>query len=209
MKKFALIWWLTCVLLFAGCSNNFLNNTELKDWESLYNNNLTVAGVWPEISMEPTVDEGTLVLIWNYEDHTDHIFLQSGSRESHFNTESEYLPWNTVNFVWIVEEFDWAAGNHYFDVKKVELLRLKDNPDVEEIKWIIDSYNYCESDDDCELIAWECPFGCRIAINKNFRDTIWDIIYNYFENAQWEKCVYSCVYAEKAVCENYKCEVKN
>lgn len=207
MRKILTFCGLFWLLFVTWCNKNILDHVELQEWELLYNDILTVAGVGPVISMEPTVDDWTLVLIWKYEDHTDHVFLQSGTRESHFNTESEYLPWNKLHFKGMISELDWAAGNHYYTVNKINSLSLKSYPETTDIKNIMNSYNFCETDNDCSLIVWECPFGCRITVNKNYKNVIWDIIYNYFENIQWEKCVYRCMYAEKVICNNNKCDI--
>lgn len=202
MKKFSYIWVLACVLIFSWCTTQ---NPKLWEDEINYNGTLIVAWVWPEISMEPTVEEWTLVLRWSFEDHSDHILLDKWTWEKFFESGNEYLPWNKVKFQWIVEFIDWAAGNHYYSVKNIDTLKLIDHPNENEIKNLIDSYNYCENDDDCEFMAWECPFGCRIMVNINFKNIIWDIINNYFENAQWPKCVYDCPKIEWVSCINYKC----
>ncbi|MBQ2599892.1 hypothetical protein II582_00510 [bacterium] len=44
---------------------------------------------------------------------------------------------------------DAAAGNHYYDVVNVESLSFKDYPNEDEVKEILDSYNYCDQDSDC------------------------------------------------------------
>lgn len=128
--------------------------------------------------------------------------------EKYFKNESDYLPWNKVTLKWIVEALDWAAGNHYYNVKNVEKLGIVDYPTGEEIKELLESYNYCETDDDCGYIAWECPFGCYVPLNNNFSKIAWNILDNYFD-VNGKNCVYSCLYMDKVVCENYKCIITN
>ena len=65
---------------------------------STYEWELVVQWVWPEISMEPTLEEWILALRWNFEDHTDHVFLRPWIWENYFQSENEYLPWNTEKY---------------------------------------------------------------------------------------------------------------
>lgn len=201
MKKVTLIWLLLCCIIFVGC----VKQQSWEDWW-FYAENLTIKWVGPEISMEPTVEDWTLVLARTFEDMSVHVFLSKWLWENYFKNESDYLPWNKVTLKWLVETLDWAAGNHYYNVKSVEKLEIVDYPTGGEIKDLLDSYNYCETDDDCRYIAWECPFGCYVPLYKNFTDIAWKVMDNYFK-VNGKSCVYSCLYADKVVCENYKCEM--
>lgn len=203
MKKLSLILLFLICFFFVWCKNQ-----QLWENESIYEWILTIAWVWPKISLEPTIDEWTLVLIWNFEDHSDHIFLSKWKWEKYFNEKSEYLPWNSVKFKWIVENIDWAAGNHYYNVKKIKNLKIVNYPNIAEIKDLLESYNYCEKDSDCEYFIWDCPFSCYISINKNFWDISKNIINNYISH-QDEKCIYECLAMDKIECENYKCKMKS
>jgi len=207
MKKLFLISLIVPVVIISWCVKNWATNIIDENQYIEYEWNLKVQWVWPVVSLEPTVEEDTLVLRWDFEDHTDHVFVEKWMREQYFTMQDEYLPLNTVKFKWYVEFIDWAAWNHYYQVKEIETLKLHWYPSEQEIKSEIEAYNYCENDDDCELIAWECPFGCYIATNKQFSDTIWEIIFNYFEHNWWQTCVYGCLYASGAICENNKCVV--
>lgn len=203
MKKLSLLWLFLCCILFAWC-----NNQNLWENESIYEWILTITWVWPEISFEPTVKEWTLVLGQTFKDHADHIFLNKWIWEEYFKNESDYLPWNKVKFNWIIEFIDWAAWNHYYDVKSVDKLEVNEYPTTEEIKEIFDGYNYCESDDDCGYFMWECPLWCYIPMNKKYIDISLNIVSTFVNNLE-ERCVYSCLALDKAVCNNYKCEMIN
>ena len=232
MKKFTLIWLFIFALILSGCGNrkveNIGNNSCNGDKKqcienyscndgneciseidlSTYEWELVVQWVWPEISMEPTLEEWILALRWNFEDHTDHVYLRPWIWENYFQSENEYLPGNTVKLVWKVQTLDWAAGNHYYVVEKVEKLEFVNYPTEDEIKELLESYNYCETDDDCGYIAWECPFGCYVPLNNNFSKIAWNILGNYFD-VNGKNCVYGCLYMDKVVCENYKCIITN
>lgn len=207
MKSLKIMLSLFLVLVISvslsGC-NKKLNNQN--GWPN-YEWELVIQWVGPEIAMEPTVEEWTLVLRWNFEYHTDHVFLKEWTWEPFFESENEYLPWNTVKFKWYVTALDAAAWNHYYEVVNVDELKLIANPDVNDIKEILESYNYCEIDDDCVYSMWECPFGCFVAFNKKFGDIPTQIMDNYFE-INGKTCVYDCMYMDDVKCEDYKCVMK-
>lgn len=144
MKKLWLLWLLTCCILAAWCwskpepvsqeeiipqenieEQNPTNTNELWENESYYSWNVTIAWIGPDISLEPTAEEWTLVLKWYFEDHTDHLFVA----EWLYNCDSENgcIEWNTAFFEWIVEWVDGAAGNHYYNVKEVTTLSFEWN----------------------------------------------------------------------------------
>jgi len=201
MKKLMTLWvFLLCLFLF-WCQNA-QNGGPNYQWE------LTIAWVWPEISFESTVEDGTLVLKWYFEDHSDHIFLTAGSWENYLNKESDYLPWNKIKFEWYVTPLDAAAWNHYYEVVNVDKLELISYPNADEVKNLFEWYNYCEKDSDCWYFIWECPLGCYIPLNVKYIDVASKITTN-FVNHLWEdeRCVYGCLYADKAVCNDYKCEM--
>ena len=206
MKKIALLWLFLSCFFFTWCGQ------KLWEWEGIYEWELIFAWKWPEITFESTVDEGTVVMKWYFEDHSDHIFLDYNILFEKYPMkmpELFYTPWNVVKFKWVVKALDSAAGNHYYQVKSIDKLELVRYPNIDEINEIFDSYNYCESDSDCEYIVWKCPFGCYIPVNKSFINVSNLIINNYYMNNQEEKCVYGCVAMDKVVCENYKCVMKS
>ena len=161
--------WILFIIASLTWCNNTANNEN--GWSN-YKWELTIKWVWPEISMESTVEEWTLVLRWYFEDHTDHIFLKAWKWENFFESENEYLPWTKVKFEWYVVPLDAAAGNHYYDVVNVENIKVISFLDTTWVKDILETYNYCESDDDCAYFMWECPFGCFIPYNKKFGEWI-------------------------------------
>ena len=207
MKKIAFLCLFLCCFVFSWCINQKLwENESFYEWELIF------AWKWPEITFESTVDEGTVVMKWYFEDHSDHIFLDYNILFEKYPMkmpELFYTPWNVVKFKWVVKALDSAAGNHYYQVKSIDKLELVRYPNIDEINEIFDSYNYCESDSDCEYIVWKCPFGCYIPVNKSFINVSNLIINNYYMNNQEEKCVYGCVAMDKVVCENYKCVMKS
>ncbi len=202
MKKISLLWLILLCFFFAWCGNQ-----HLWEWESIYAGNLIIAWVWPEISFESTVKDWTLVLKWYFEDHSDHIFLNQWVWEKYFENEFDYLPWNEVNFKWVVEFLDWAAGNHYYNVKSVEKLEVKKYPNADGIKNLFEWYNYCETDSDCWYFIWECPLWCYIPMNVKYIDIASNIVTNFVNHLWDERCVYSCLSMNKAVCNDYKCEM--
>jgi len=75
---------------------------------------------------------------------------------------------------------------------------------------LIKSKNYCDTDSDCRVNSYSCPFGCHSLINKNANlDDVNNKIKEYYN-----KCV-SCKYVcnlspdqEGIKCENNKCVIK-
>lgn len=202
MKRLTLFWLFFCSTIFVWCGNhNLWENESIYSWE------LIISWIWPEMSFESAIDEWTLALRWSFEDHADHIFLNGWIWEKYFKNKSDYLPWNTVKFEWVVELIDWAAGNHYYNVKSIDKLEVIGYPNVEKINEIFYGYNYCESDSDCGYFVWECPLWCYIPLNVKYISISSDIVSNFVSHLWDERCVYGCLYADKAVCEDYKCEM--
>lgn len=202
MRRIALLWLFISCFMFAWCGQNLWENESIYEWE------LVISWIWPEISLETMIDSWTLVLKWNFEDHSDHVFLTKWIWEKYLTEKSEYLPWNIVKFKWVVEFLDWAAGNHYYNVKNIKKLKLKKYPNVWEIKKLLDIYSYCESDSDCEYFGWECPLWCYIPINRKYINVARDLVSNFVNHLD-ERCIYDCVYMNKVVCENFKCEMRS
>lgn len=202
MKKIALFWLLLWCVIFSGC-------VKQQSWESwwFYAENLIIKWVGPAISFEPTVEDWTLVLNRTFEDMSVHVFLREWMWENYLKNESDYLPWNEVNFKWTVEAIDSAAGNHYYNVKTIDKLELVKYPNAEKIKEIFDGYSYCESDSDCWYLAWECPLWCYIPLNLKYMDVASHMVSNFVNHLWDERCAYGCLYMDKAVCNNYKCEM--
>ena len=166
---------------------------------------------WPEITFEPTISENTIVLKWSFEDHSDHLFMDYNLFFKEYpmkRPELFYLPWNVVKFKWVVEAIDWAVGNHYYNVKSIDKLELVKYSSASEIKEIFEGYNYCELDSDCGYFVWECPLWCYIPLNVKYMDIAHIIVSNFINNLD-ERCVYGCLYMDKSVCNNYKCEMIN
>ena len=203
MKNFWLLWFLSIIILLSGCTNKIIDEGTGNYWCPL-----VIQWVWPEISGEPTVDGWTLVWRCYTEYQTHHIFMKAWMWEKFFTGENEYLPGNTVHFMWNVKEIGAGAGNHYYDVESINTLKLMNTPDKQAILDMFDGYNFCESDDDCTYFMWKCPLGCFVPINKKYENIAKNILDNYFE-INWQSCAYNCLYMDKVVCENYKCTMKN
>lgn len=204
MKKIFFLWLFLWCLIFTWCAKE-------QSWESweFYAENLIIKWVGPETSFESTIEGWTLVLSRTFEDMSVHVFFSEWMWEKYLKDESDYLPWNEVTFKWTVEVLDWAAGNHYYNVKTIDKLELVKYPDIGRINEIFDGYNYCESDFDCEFFMWECPLSCYIPMNKKFLNISHKIVSNFIDHLDDERCVYDCLYFDKVVCKNFRCEMIN
>ena len=116
------------------------NNTN--EWTP-YEWTLFVAWVWPEQSWEPAVAEWTLVLKQNYEDHTDHLFINEWWENYLWNEKFALIPWSTILFKWTVEEIDAWAWNHYYEVQWFETL-----------SFVYNEADTCNLDNDCLPENW-------------------------------------------------------
>jgi hypothetical protein len=122
------------------------------------------------------------------------------------NGDDLTLPWNIVYFDGIIYSLEWAAGNHYYQVAEVNKLEKVDNPTKEKVEEIIDSFAYCEADNECSSFYWDCPFGCHQAVNNKYLDVAQKVMKNWWNNNQ-PQCIYDCVAIKWTKCENYKCNV--
>ena len=201
MKKSLLFCLFAFSLVIFWCAQNLWEDGSFYEWK------LTISWVWPELSFESTIKSWTLVLQWIFEDHSDHLFLNMWMWEEYLKNESDYLPWNTVEFKWVVEFLDWAAGNHYYSVKCIEELEVKKYPNAEEINHLFEWYNFCLKDSDCWYFVWECPLGCYIPLNVKYIGVASSIVTNFVNHLWNDRCVYDCLHMNKSVCNDYKCEM--
>ena len=217
MKKITLIWLFCLAIALTGCVDkkvenignvveieNVENVVEIEDAEN-YEWKLDVAWIVAQISFWALPTDRTLILDWYFEDHADHLNIAEWMREKWF-TENETLPGNKVKFQWKVRFLDGAAGNHYYEVISIDNIENIWYTDSTWVKDILEWWNYCETDNDCAYILWECPFGCFVPLYKDFADIAWKVLDNYFEIND-KSCVYGCLYMDKVICENYKCEM--
>ena len=220
MKKIFLT-LIAATLLFAGCA---LKTNEWwipnDTWWTLpsdsqvttdtlpYSGELTIAGLGPDESFEPTVSSDTLVLKKTFIDHADHIFIDRQSRSNYLDIQDDLVPGNPVKFAGTVKALDAAAGNHYYQVATIDELTKTGIPTQAQVEELLQRYGYCETDDDCVGIYGQCPLWCHIAINKKFQTTVEKIITN-FRNAQSPQCTYKCREIKKVSCSSqYKCVVE-
>jgi len=207
------VWALSLVFMLAGCDNQKEVNNEVETEVEVENANdyeweLDVVWIVSQISYWALSTDRTLILDWHFEDHADHLNIAEWKREDWFQSENETLPWNKVKFQWKVRFLDGAAGNHYYEVASIDNIENIWYTDSTWVKEILEWWNYCEVDDDCAYIAWECPFGCYVPLYKDFADIAWKVMENYFD-INGKSCVYGCLYIDKVSCENYKCVMKN
>lgn len=210
MRKITLLCLCSAFLFLVWCNLNIqdnvdINETDQNGWPN-YEWELEIQWLAWEISFWGLESNRTLILSQFFEDHADHLTIDEWKREKRFKSEDEYLPWTKVKFKWYVQFLDWAAGNHYYDVINIDDIEVIGFMDSTWVKEFFESHNYCESDDDCAYIAWECPFGCYVPLYKDFADIAWKVMDHYFD-INWKTCVYKCLYMDKVVCENYKCEM--
>lgn len=169
-----------------------------------YAGELVVAGIGPVTSFEESVGEDVLVLRQNFEDHTDHVFLNKTFWDSYLDSNEDVLPGNIVSFEGDVIALDAAAGNHYYEVVSIQNLTKTRNATKEEVETILKSYNYCEQDSDCATTYGKCPLECWIAVNTKFLDVSHQIIDQY-RNTQENQCEYKCMEMSPVTCENSVC----
>ena len=174
---------------------------------SNYSWTLTSVWIWPEVSGERNVDFETLVLRWRSYDVVIHMYIPKDLYEKAFLSKEDYLPWNKIEIVWKVEKKSESFWNRYYTVKNIESVKVVGYPNSSEMESIIQTYGYCEDDSDCVVIWWVCPLECYIWINKNFVDTVTDIM-SLFESHIWDDiCVYDCPFRVKPMCRYNTCMV--
>lgn len=199
MKKILIIATMVSCLFIFWCNKHSWSD----EW-FFYDNTLTVEWVFESMENHVMSDEGILVLDWHFEEYADHIYFPKWMRETYFKTWSEYLPWNTIKFMWNIRQFDAWAWNHYYEVVSVYKLETKWYPNKEEVLNIIDSYNYCEMESDCIDFNPGCAFDCSISVNTLFKDIAIKIVNNYNAfNGQF--CKRECASTVQMACENNKC----
>lgn len=216
MKKIFWIIIIFSLLIISGCSKT-QNNSEnilISSWQNTssgefwdiisYQWDLIVAWIWPDISFEPTVWDDTLVLKKTYEDHSDHLFFSRMFWDNYLDISEDCIPWNIIKFDGKVKPLDAAAWNHYYEVVETDTLEKIGIPNEEEVIQLINRYNYCEKDEECNSIYWKCPLPCHITVNNKFTKTVESIINNFWDN-QKSQCTYDCIEIKKTKCENYKC----
>jgi hypothetical protein len=77
----------------------------------------------------------------------------------------------------------------------------------EQIKEKIEFANYCNTDEDCIIKYFGCPFGCGSYLNKdvNLNEIQKDI--ETFQSCPESQCMYKCGNLPKPVCINRKCRI--
>ncbi len=81
----------------------------------------TYSIVWPENWFDEQLEAWQLVLRWDYEDHTDIIFIGQEMWQNYIDPH-KMIYWDDVSFKWEVEQIDWAAGTHYYNATSIDTL---------------------------------------------------------------------------------------
>ena len=77
--------------------------------------------IWPENWFDEQLEAWQLVLRWEYEDHTDIIFIDQEMWQNYIDPH-KMIYWDQVSFKWEVEQIDWAAGTHYYNATSIDTL---------------------------------------------------------------------------------------
>ena len=77
--------------------------------------------MWPENWFDEQLEAWQLVLRWEYEDHTDIIFIDQEMWQNYIDPH-KMIYWDQVSFKWEVEQIDWAAGTHYYKAVSINTL---------------------------------------------------------------------------------------
>ncbi len=200
MKKILFIMSLCVSLFLFGCNKQSWQQDE---W-FFYDNDLIVEWVFEDMENHVMSGEWILLLNWYFEYHADHIYFPQWMREEYFKSENDYLPWNTIKFMWNVKEFDAWAWNHYYEVVSIYKMKTKWYPSKQEITDIIDSYNFCEKKSDCVDFDPGCDFDCSMSVNVVYKDIASKIVGNYIKQKN-KYCERDCVSTIQMACENNKC----
>ena len=200
MKKIILASLLSFIIL-AWCNKNNTTETIIA-----YDQELVVAGIGPDVSFEPTVDNDILVLKKVYENHTDHLFFSRMFWDNYLDIFEDCIPGNKIKFDGKVKTLDVATGNNYYEVVETNTLEKVWIPNEEEVLSLLDKYNYCEIDADCTTLYGKCPLPCHIAVNNQFSWTAENIVDNFWNN-QESQCMYKCMEIQTVKCDNHECIV--
>ena len=77
--------------------------------------------MWPENWFDEQLEAWQLVLRWEYEDHTDVIFIDQEMWQNYIDPH-KMIYWDDVSFKWEVEQIDWAAWTHYYKAVSIDTL---------------------------------------------------------------------------------------
>ncbi len=74
----------------------------------------------------------------------------------------------------------------------------------EKIRQQIEAVNYCQTDEDCTIEFFDCPFGCGSYVNKRTNIAqIKEQVSSYHQRCG--RCEYKCLRLLNPVCQNQKC----
>ena len=92
---------------------------------------LTYTIMWPENWFDEQLEAWQLVLRWDYEDHTDIIFINQEMWQNYIDPH-KMIYGDSVSFKWEVEQIDWAAGTHYYNATSIDTLEELFTAETEE-----------------------------------------------------------------------------
>lgn len=81
----------------------------------------TYSIMWPENWFDEQLEAWQLVLRWEYEDHTDIIFIDQEMWQNYIDPY-KMIYWDSVLFKWELNGIDWAAGTHYYKAVSINTL---------------------------------------------------------------------------------------
>lgn len=90
--------------------------------------------VWPENWFDEQLEAWQLVLRWEYEDHTDIIFIDQEMWQNYVDPH-KMIYGDSVSFKWEVEQIDWAAGTHYYNAVSIDTLEELFAVNVNDKEW--------------------------------------------------------------------------
>jgi len=96
----------------------------------------------------------------------------------------------------------WIKENYFtsFSIEQCEQLKNQINEEIEKA-------NFCQKDEDCAIVSFDCPFGCWDIVNKNEVEPIKKKVEKYREKCG--RCLYKCsVGPEDVECKNGVCVPK-
>ena len=120
MKKISLVWVLVCTLILVWCTHK----QNLWENETAYNETLTIAWVWPEISMEPTVEERNkkIAEIWDTLSVGDVV----EGKVMRFTDYGAFVDIGGIDGLLHISEISWGKLKHPQEVLEIgQVLNVK------------------------------------------------------------------------------------
>ncbi len=140
--------------------------------------------VWPENWFDEQLEAWQLVLRWEYEDHTDIIFIDQEMWQNYVDPH-KMIYGDSVSFKWEVEQIDWAAGTHYYNAVSIdtleELFVVNENDTVLKLQ----DRTFVENNDESLATTDQIEKNVDISVNLNWITTEEREFYD--ENDAWSQ----------------------